>query len=451
MNHLQLFRAIEANTHLQDLKFNGYQLWSIVRNKYRHHLLANISDSQAGSKRSMALVKNIFYGFSSLFRRYDTVLFSHTINRKLLNGTYYDRFTDPISDCIGQNNACTVELTNDSHHKRDTMHTKHVVSHIGIKIVGLLLSKFIKVPDIADFNAINTQFNIRVNYQKDIKEFIANTAVFMALLKLWRPKQIYVVCYYSYIDVIFAAHKLGIPVIEIQHGLIGDKHLAYHSSLALNKEYFPDTLFTFGQFDADALSASTLFKHTERIPLGNWLLEYATHKVDAEQKKLLRKQLLIKPYKKIIVITSQVTVENQLIAFVKQTAKLSHDNLFIFLPRTYNEGYSTMFHDYENIILTKEYDFYTLVQVADVHATVYSTCALEATRFDVINVLININDMSVKHFQNILQDKKDAYFIATPEEMIQCITKEKRIAKEMNSYFFAHDYNHNLKKRLGTI
>ncbi len=451
MNHSQEFKKIEADSHLQDLKFNHYQLWSIVRNKYWHHLLANVSDSQTGSKRSITLLKNIFYGFTSFFGRYDTILFSHKINRKQLNEKYYDRFTDPISDLIDQDKSCTIELTNDSHHKRDKMHTKHIISHIGIKVMGLLLSKFIKVPDIKTLNEINKKFKIDVNYKKDIKEFIANYNIFIFLLKLWRPKKIYVVCYYSYIDVIFAAHKLGIPVIEIQHGIIGDKHLAYHSDLELSKEYFPDSLFTFGQFDVDVLSTSNLFKYTELIPLGSWLLEYSIKKIDMEQKNLLRKQFLAKEYKKIILITSQVTIENQLIAFVKEAAELSHDNLFIFLPRTYNEDYSKMFNDHENITPTKEYDFYTLVQIVDVHATVYSTCALEATRFDTLNILINLNGMSIKHFQDILQDEKDAYFITTPKEMIQCVNKEKNIFKKTDSYFFASNYDQNLKKSLSTV
>ena len=91
------------------------------------------------------------------------------------------------------------------------------------------------------------------------------------------------------------------------------------------------------------------------------------------------------------------------------------------------------------------------MQIADVHATVYSTCAIEATRFDVLNILIDLNGMSTQYFNKILQEKEDAYYINTADEMIQCIKKQTDTTKKMNTYFFNLKYDENLRENLHVI
>ncbi len=441
-DHTVVFQEIESNDQLPTLSFKGHQLWSILRNKYWHHLLAKVSESPSSAARPLALMRNLFYGIGSLFGSYEMLCFSHKNNRKLLNERYVDRFTDPICELVSQERCCTIELTNDTHYPRTALASNHIMSHIGIKVLGLLLSRLVRVPHNDTLDTLNTRYGIHFNYQKSVREFYANYRLWLILLRWWRPQRIVVVCYYTYLDVIAAAHELGIEVIEIQHGIIGHNHLAYHSKLSLDKRYLPDTLMTFGRFDADVLSHSPLFQKVRLIPTGSWLLERALHQNASQQ----RQQLLGAHYRSVVLVTSQITLDQELLAFIKETAALSADVHYLFLPRHYDAHYKKLCRTHKNITVSAEYDFYTLLPLVDVHATVYSTCALEATHAAVTNILIDLNGLATKHFQNLLREPDDAFYVSTPHEMLSCIQETPASSSQHRDYFFAREYETNITR-----
>ncbi len=444
-SHTQAFHDIESDATLLTLQFQQHQVWSIIRNKCWHHLLSNVSESPAKAARPLSLLKNIFYGIGALFHSYELLCFSHTINRNEREGYFRDRFTEPISDLIGQHKSCTIELTNDRHYPKCRVASRHIISHISIKALGLLLSKFIYVPRMSRLDAINTQYGIQLNYRKELREFLASYRIWLLLLRLWRPKKIVVVCYYSYIDVIAAAHRLGIEVIEVQHGMIGGTHLAYHSNLECERQYLPDTLLTFGTFDAKQLSRSPLFRKTASVPIGSCLLEEACQHNSAQLRHEKRQQLLADTFECMILVTAQATVEKELVAFMKTLAPLQHRYLYLFLPRRFHAAHTSVFHDHPNIIIPEHDDFYTLLPLADVHATVYSTCALEASYCRLTNILIDINGLASKHMQSLLRPNHDAYYVETPEEMLACISSSPKVTSTQQSHFFASGYHRNLQ------
>lgn len=452
MNHLERFKEIESKDGLAELMSFGHQVWPVVRNKYWAQLLSQVSGAKSSSKRDFRLLKNVAYGFRSFFRTYEYIFFSAPDNRKLINGKYYDRFTDPIADLVGQNHTCTVELTNGTHYSPSLTHSKHVVSHIGIKIIGLIISKFISINNHPVLDTIGIEYGIQINYKQVMKEFIANYWLMIILYKLWKPKQIYVVCYYTYLDVIAAAHKLGIPVIELQHGIIGNQHPAYNSNLLLKKKYFPDFIFAFGQFDKEILLKSVLFSHVKILVLGSWLLEYSLKKNSYSEIKNLREKYLNGEFKKIILITSQETIEEKLISFVKEVSIVTSEYLYLFLPRNYNDVYDQIFESYQNIIVPVNENFYTLMQIVDAHATVYSTCALEATKYDVLNILIDIDGMATKYFSNVLSVKQEVVYIENMMQFIDYVKTEKlKINSCSGDYFFHNDYLLNLSSALSIL
>jgi hypothetical protein len=103
------------------------------------------------------------------------------------------------------------------------------------------------------------QRTIRERFDVDIDvEFIISRTLqyrrieipfFRILLRLIHPKVIVLVTSYGKESLIEVAKSLGIPVIELQHGIISPYHPAYSfPNRKMAKSRFPDFLFTFGDF-----------------------------------------------------------------------------------------------------------------------------------------------------------------------------------------------------------
>lgn len=107
--------------------------------------------------------------------------------------------------------------------------------------------------------------------------YVANmmcyTAFYARLLRTVRPKAVIVSSYYATIDslILAEAEKLGIPTIEMQHGTIGNEHVAYNFlSRPEMTSCLPDYLAAYGQFEKDALR--NFVEPDNMIPVGNLFL-----------------------------------------------------------------------------------------------------------------------------------------------------------------------------------
>ena len=114
--------------------------------------------------------------------------------------------------------------------------TKHIDF---IKFASKILSFFFKVSfseknfqKISEIeNAIFENLNIRINLQEMIKTeckvFLSERLLYIKLLQLKKPDQIFIVNYVDYYALIGAAKEQNIEIIELQHGLIIDLSLIH--------------------------------------------------------------------------------------------------------------------------------------------------------------------------------------------------------------------------------
>ena len=85
-------------------------------------------------------------------------------------------------------------------------------------------------------------------------------AYFKKLLSKFKPKALFMVCYYSTpgFTMISACKELSIPVIDIQHGIQGDYHYAYGSwgnySLSQEQSVLPDVFYVWSEEEAKSIS-----------------------------------------------------------------------------------------------------------------------------------------------------------------------------------------------------
>jgi hypothetical protein len=92
-------------------------------------------------------------------------------------------------------------------------------------------------------------------------ESLASNALYrlaLQLLRAGRPRALFVLCgYHGHLPTQLAARRLGIPVIELQHGIIHESHPGYilpQLPQELERQlYFPDHLVVFGRYFGELL------------------------------------------------------------------------------------------------------------------------------------------------------------------------------------------------------
>lgn len=91
---------------------------------------------------------------------------------------------------------------------------------------------------------------IREEAQYAIHEDEVRKGFYPGLLDRVKPRAIIIVVHYSRrcMPMTEVARERGIPVVEIQHGLLGPTHLAYNYAPGRCPDIFPDYLLTFGDF-----------------------------------------------------------------------------------------------------------------------------------------------------------------------------------------------------------
>ena len=166
-----------------------------------------------------------------------------------------------------------------------------------------------------------------VNYSLHIKQFIAQIIIYKIIFYIYKPKAIFLTCYYGKEGILLAAKNRKIPVIEIQHGIIGYKHPAYNHKI-LARDYYPDYLLTFGESEVNEPSENFIFKNTQVYAIGSHYINYIGNKKTSNPI-----ETLIKKYDFSIAVTMQSTIEEELLEFIKKAANLDEKILYLLLPR----------------------------------------------------------------------------------------------------------------------
>jgi hypothetical protein len=89
------------------------------------------------------------------------------------------------------------------------------------------------------------------------------------------------------------------------------------------------------------------------------------------------------------------------------------------------------------------------------HATVFSTCAIESLSLGVPNILIDIDGLSTKHLLPLLGENKANSYVETTHDFVQNIENMTYLSKEeiirLNSSNINPNYNKNLNEALKKI
>jgi len=458
---INFIKEIETKYNVSSVTINGTQVWPFLRiayySAYESKYKFNKEETELSLRTKIKRVKNIFYGFFNLFKKYDYFIFSNTLEKRLWRGKYIDKIAESLITELGKENTCVIENpVEGKHFKRSLLSAKNIISLDLFSFFSYMLSKakhrFI-INNEFILKEIEKKYRLDIDYQLLIKKFFNYVRLFIFFYRIFKPRAIFVSCYYSLIHqaALYAAKKENIKRIELQHGIINNRHPAYNIFIELDRSCFPNYLLCFGDYVKNNFNSNNYFISPENIfSVGNAYIEYINNFYKGEDYLFN----LIKKYRKSVTITSQYTIEDKLINFLKKAALKNSSILYIFIPRFLNRDYSSI-HFPSNVIIFKELDFYKIVKYTDFHSTVYSTCALEAPALGTPNILINIDNLAREYYADILCNEEITKFVDSPDEFTNLILnldrKNSVEIRNSHSSFYAENHAKRVKEALNKI
>ena len=166
-------------------------------------------------------------------------------------------------------------------------------------------------------------------------------------------------------------------------------------------------------------------------------------------------QEMISGFDKIVCVTGQNHyIESKLLDFLIESAQLNPNIVYIYVPRHITNDYSNYSFP-SNIKFANWLNCYEIIIQSNIHATVFSTCAIESLSLGVPNILIDIDSLSTKHLLPLLGENKANSYVETTHDFVQNIENMTYLSKEeiirLNSSNINPNYNKNLNEALKKI
>ena len=388
------FKDIEDRFETAKIKFLGEPIWAYLRIYAFDALNRKTSDNL--HKPSISFLKDLFWTLPSLGKK-EFIVFSSSDQRKLIDAKWHDR--QDLSNQL-QNKALFIELPVTGHKPKAMMASKYFYSKLWWYGIELFLSKIqsVRVEHEELLIELLNSLNCRLDYQNLLKRFKAQYLVSRFFFKTYKPKAIFLTTQYTNMPRILAAKELEIKVVEFQHGLISEKHNAYHIGKHKNINFYPDYLLSFGEVEKDILSKNNYLTSDKVLPIGSFYLGYLQSKIGDSKNPI---QEMFKG-KRLYCFSAQDMAINEVIEALNKLAT-KEENKVLFLPRkvTIEEYYQRGLS--KNIEHLKAFNTYETLLYSNIHLSLFSTCATEAIALGTPTILLNFDGHAEKHFLEIAQ------------------------------------------------
>ena len=285
---LSLEKAVAVDTYT----FNSEPIWPLIRmNIY-------LSESKSGGKKVSVKKALIFFflglvdslkSYFSIRRTVDNVLITTSHYKVWENGQLHDKILDPVLKHLQRRSESyqVWEFTSDYQFSskisyRQFMYPIQRKLYVRHRLRSLF--KPSNFPLGGDIEKLNTELashdlSFRVNeaFIQKVSLTFDNVRFFKKQLEKVRAQRVFVVCYYDAkgFALVKAANDLKIPIVDLQHGVQGERHLAYARwpSNLIHSKFLPSHFYVWNQHSYETIGA---WKHDiSKILLGcnQWVLE----------------------------------------------------------------------------------------------------------------------------------------------------------------------------------
>lgn len=222
--------------------------------------------------------------------------------------------------------------------------------------------------------------------------FCAGYLIYQVLFLPLRIRQAYVVSAYSNSEACAVLRKMGIQIIEVQHGLIGPTHRGYNYAVRNRLLPVPHKVSVYSDFWKDELIAAGYFESSE-VVVGK-RLKYTL----AEAERFA----FDFPY---VVLTGQGILLDKVSAFIDDFASQDSRLHLVYVPHP-NEGQdyisrikaaaadNTRIHVLDKAVATTE----RLIIGSVAHVSVYSSCHFDAIHYKGKTFVLDLLEDNLMHY-----------------------------------------------------
>ncbi len=371
-----VFFDFEEKHDLFSKHFGDLFYWDLIRFELFYHLLwsrnSNVkSEKSAVSKKQILNELKSFFNFV-LFKKVDFLFFTASRNKISNNKIFDQNLADILDSITGSYYAFeSFERDKTKWHYKNTLFNPIAIFRRIIKVFYMHKQDYSEL-----ISLINNEFPSSAFTTEDIKRIILDFKIdyfyYSLLFKIKRPKAVFITQNGIQKGLFTASKRHNIPIIEVQHGIIDDAHLAYSYSKKIdykeNQIYLPTYFFSFSEFWTKTLN----FPVKEIIPMGNsYFYNSQVNNKKAEKDK-----------KGLLVASSDVfgeNLKNIILDFAGNNKTTPvyfklHPNQF--LEKQY---YIDQFANFDNVnVYTNENSIYELLEISDAILVIQSTALYEA-------------------------------------------------------------------------
>jgi len=165
-----------------------------------------------------------------------------------------------------------------------------------------------------------------------------------------------------------ACRELGIKCIEEQHGVITRYLIAYRKALSSkNHDGVPEYFYAFDEASARLVREGGLFDADKVIVKGHPVVD------------------------RYVLFTGQWTLVDETRAFLTGVAEILDDDIvLLFKPHPFDDNNYDDLERMGIILVDKDEDVKIFLRGVDVHATVYSTCGIDASMMNIPSVFVDV-------------------------------------------------------------
>ncbi len=406
---------IEDHVDVHKIQHGGVSIWPVIKS-----YLPGVSGEfdiikEATTPHLWILLKNLIPDLFSIrkFRKNRCWVFTNSERRYYINDTSFDRITTGLLTYLDSYLLFENPIPKGSTRASKLQSGEHSIGMSWIFLLQYLFFKVAPERDIKNFEILEDFLGKGLSKLRRIYgRILGGARVYSILFRIFRPKVIFVVCYYSNFEILLAAKKHAVPVVELQHGLVTETHRAYFYNEWQPSVFMPDYFLSYGSDSSEIISRGKVVPKERILDYGYSFLEAVNQKLTMSASLSELKQ----KYVRTICITGQLEVTDiPLLQMIDRIAGFFPETCFIFKPRFSHQQAS--FQGRENFISLEGHNTYELLKYCDYHLTVYSTCALESLALGTPNIAVDIKGYYSKFLKRLLESNPYNYVAGSEEDL----------------------------------
>lgn len=436
-NFIGKITSVEHRLNLSELNIYDYNPWPYLRlvilNKYDTKRCQVVHRRVVWINKLKNFIKSFFLYMANPVKKekVDILYFTRqSENQDMVRGETFNRYSDSFKYFFSKKYKVKVlevcDQENIKSNNKDVTYIDFLIKKTRIKCKFITKIKSSKAP-LYDVNqVIENEFGFQIDVGSDLTFIHHLSADFVKMLRCYEPELVFLASFYrpEAMAMNLACHKLGIRVVEYQHGAQNDYHAMYtHWENIPSKGYelIPDTFWMWGEIPKKRIEiwAEKTTKHTALVGGNLWMTYFRDN--EGETKKIIE---CFKSDRTNILIALQG--DKFFPEFLLEGIKNNSDEImwhFRDHPRIpISSRLKNKILQFPNckIHSSSQMPLYELLKKIDIHITGYSTVAFEAQSFNIPTIFTHLD--ALRGYQELI-NKNGLFYVDSLESFNEIILK----------------------------